>query len=82
MGSLSRFQQQAAQISASAESPDQLVGVTVSGTGDITVDLRAGALRDTTEKELAAKITRTLGDAMWELRTEYQATSRQILGTD
>jgi hypothetical protein len=81
MSSLQRFQEEVRGISARAESPDATVSVVVSGDGDIQVNLHPGALRGVTDAGLAQKINRVIGDAMWELRTEYQATGRQILGT-
>jgi DNA-binding protein YbaB len=81
MGMLDRFQAHANQLTARAESPDGMVTVVAMGSGEVEISLRPGALRDATEAALAAKITRTLGDAMWELRGQYRAASQSILGS-
>jgi hypothetical protein len=77
---LQRFQDEANRLAVRTDSQDATVSVVVLGTGEIEVHLHPGALRGVTESTLAAKITRTIGDAMWDLRTEYRLISRQILG--
>jgi DNA-binding protein YbaB len=79
MGRLQRFEEEVSRLSASAESPDGTVTVTVGGTGEIEIRLRPGALREVTEERLAAKITRAVSDAMWEMRLQYRQANEQIL---
>jgi hypothetical protein len=79
---LRRFQDETDRLTVRAQSPDARVSVVVSGAGEIEVQLHSGAMLGTTESALAATINRTIGDALWSLRTEFRLIRRQILGTE
>ncbi|WP_436531647.1 YbaB/EbfC family nucleoid-associated protein [Actinoplanes sp. HUAS TT8] len=80
MGALRRLQEEADRLVGQAASADGRVTVTVTGSGEIEVRLGESALRDISANALAATISRTAGDAMWDLHTQYRQTSQRILG--
>ena len=82
MSALRRMQEQTNLIDVSATSDDGLITVRATGTGEIQVQLRDGALRGVREAELQRRINAVIDEAMWQLRIAYRQVSTHTLGID